>query len=86
VSGSGKRVSTLNSKTKACVVRVQALHGDSDIKTEIDVVKELYEESVCEDKTFRVYAGGKHQLLQDKPEITSMVMKDSLDWMLERLG
>lgn len=67
------------------MIHVQALYGGSDIKTEIEHVKELEKESVCKDKTFREYAGGKHQLLQDKPDITAMVMKDSLDWMVERL-
>lgn len=64
---------------------VQSLNGDNDIKIEIEYVKELYEESVCEDKTLSVYNGARHQLLQDKPDITSKVMLDSLDWMIERL-
>lgn len=64
---------------------VQALYGDSDVKTEPEHVEELYKDSTCEDKTVKVYPGAKHQLLQDKPDVTAMVMKDSLDWMVARL-
>jgi alpha-beta hydrolase superfamily lysophospholipase len=70
---------------ESIAVNMQALFGDEDTKAEIEHVKELHEGAVCEDKTFKVYAGGKHQLLQDKPDITAMVMKDSLDWMTARL-
>lgn len=67
------------------MLHVQSLFGDSDIKTDIENVKEMYDDSVCEDKTFKVYPGAKHQLLQDKQDITASVMKDSLDWMAARL-
>lgn len=58
-----------------------ALHGTLDDRTEPKNTQELADRSLGEDKTVVMVEGGKHQLLQDRAEITADVIQRVLEWV-----
>ncbi|XP_073229702.1 monoglyceride lipase-like [Porites lutea] len=61
------------------------VHGDGDQLVKIDGSQYLYENSPSNDKTFKVYKNGRHELLNEVEETASVVYKDILDWIQQKL-
>ncbi|CAH3141097.1 unnamed protein product [Porites evermanni] len=61
------------------------VHGDGDQLVTIDGSRYLHENSLSNDKTFKVYKNGRHELLNEVEETASVVYKDILDWIQQKL-
>ncbi|GER36487.1 alpha/beta-Hydrolases superfamily protein [Striga asiatica] len=61
------------------------LHGDSDVVTDPEVSRELYERAESEDKSLRIYEGMMHSLLfGETDENVGIVRADILKWLNDR--
>ncbi|XP_068759092.1 monoglyceride lipase-like [Montipora capricornis] len=61
------------------------VHGDDDQVVLIDGSHFLQQHSPSTDKTFKVYEGGRHELLNEIQELSSKVLQDILDWIKQKL-
>ncbi|CAH3027397.1 unnamed protein product [Porites evermanni] len=61
------------------------VHGDGDQLLKIDGSHYLHENSPSNDKTFKVDKNGRHELLNEVEETASVVYKDILDWIQQKL-
>ncbi|XP_068759093.1 monoglyceride lipase-like [Montipora capricornis] len=61
------------------------IHGDDDQVVLIDGSHFLQQHSSSTDKTFKVYEGGRHELLNEIQELSSKVLQDILDWIKQKL-
>lgn len=61
------------------------VHGDDDQVVLIDGSHFLQQHSSSTDKTFKVYEGGRHELLKEIQELSSKVLQDILDWIKQKL-
>eukprot|EP00545_Synedropsis_sp_CCMP1620_P003076 CAMPEP_0119031150 /NCGR_PEP_ID=MMETSP1176-20130426/41396_1 /TAXON_ID=265551 /ORGANISM="Synedropsis recta cf, Strain CCMP1620" /LENGTH=281 /DNA_ID=CAMNT_0006987537 /DNA_START=311 /DNA_END=1153 /DNA_ORIENTATION=+ len=60
-------------------------HGLDDQITDPALSQALYDESISTDKTIKLYEGMKHALISDIPADSEIVLKDTIDWILERV-
>lgn len=61
------------------------VHGDGDQLVKIDGSRYLHENSPSNDKTFKVYKNGRHELLNEVEQTASVVYMDILDWIQQKL-
>lgn len=61
------------------------IHGDNDQLVKIDSSNFLHKNSSSTDKTYKVYKGGRHELLNEVEETAGAVYKDILDWIQQKL-
>lgn len=72
-----KRLGSIN-------VPLLVMHGLEDIRCDWEVSQKIYDEAASEDKTLKLYRGMKHQLLQDLPENTRIVIDEIVGWVKAR--
>ncbi|XP_033647631.1 monoglyceride lipase-like [Asterias rubens] len=60
-------------------------HGDKDVLAEISGSKLMYEKAPSNDKKFTVYEGHYHELDKEPGGDGQKVIKELVDWILERL-
>lgn len=60
-------------------------HGKADKITDPKLSQALYDEAKSEDKTIKLYDGMYHALMADVPSETTIVLNDSIKWVLERV-
>ncbi|OAY81262.1 Caffeoylshikimate esterase [Ananas comosus] len=61
------------------------VHGGDDIVTDPSISRALYESSVSQDKTFKLYPGMWHALTSGEPEENiDLVFSDIADWLDKR--
>ena len=60
-------------------------HGMADKITDPQLSQALYDEAISVDKTIKLYDGMYHALMADVPSETTIVLNDSIQWVLERI-
>lgn len=62
------------------------LHGSSDVVTDPNVSKALFDEAMSEDKSIKIYDGMMHSLLfGETDENVQIVRNDILTWLNDRV-
>ncbi|GAB5373412.1 hypothetical protein AAMO2058_001749300 [Amorphochlora amoebiformis] len=62
------------------------LHGENDVRCEIEGSREMFAKAKQVDKELKIYEGMKHQLFQDKPELTGLVIDEMVDWVDKKIA
>jgi alpha-beta hydrolase superfamily lysophospholipase len=76
---------TLLGRASAFPVPLLAIHGSRDCRTQCEAVQEFVDQVGTKAEIMLIDTNG-HQLLQDKPDVTDLVIDKVATWMREKLA